>query len=547
MPDKVATETVVYKAKKIITMNCDQPHASHVAVREGKVLAVGDANCAAPWGESVLDERYADHILTPGFVEGHAHLLAGAMWEYMYAGAQDRIDPDGKLWRGLTDIEDVISGLKKTAEALPDGAPLIAWGFDPIFLPSERLNCKHLDEVSTDRPIAVIHSNFHLMTVNSAALKLAGYNRDTNVEGIGKFLDGEPNGELQEMAVMFPIMRRLNIDFGALARTEKAMLAFARTAQRVGVTTCTDLFNDLPDEDVAALLSVTGKEDYPLRIVPALNGMSEDAESIVGKVESLRKKSTQRLRLGAVKLMTDGSIQGYTARLKWPGYLGNRPNGIWNMPPEQIHEKIVHLHGAGVQMHIHVNGDEASETVLKALDAAMTKHPRGDLRHVLQHCQLADESQFRKMASLGVCANLFANHLWFFGDQHHDLTVGPDKAMRLDACMSAIRNGVALAIHSDAPVTPMGPLHVAWCAANRVTPSGRILGEDQKLTVDQALHAITLGAAYTLHLDHEIGSIEVGKQADFAVLAEDPMSKPAKELKNISVLGTVMGGRHFPV
>ena len=547
MNNKPANQTLVYRAKNIVTMDRNKPAATHVAVREGKILAVGGKDCAAPWGDFTKDDRYADKVLLPGFVEGHAHLLAGAMWEYMYAGAQDRIDPNGKLWPGLTDIVDVISGLKKTEASLPADKPVIAWGFDPIFLPTERLNKNHLDEVSKDRPIVVIHSNLHLMTVNSAALKMAGYTRDTNVEGLERFSDGEPNGELQEMAVMFPIMRRLGIDFGALARTEKAMLAFGKTAQRVGVTTCTDLFNDLPDDDVAALLSVTGKDDYPLRIVPALNGMGDSVEALVAHVKELRKKSTDRLRLGAVKLMTDGSIQGYTARLKWPGYLGNRPNGIWNMPPEQMHKRIVELHRAGVHMHIHVNGDEASEMVLAALDDAMSSHPKGDNRHVLQHCQLADESQFRKMANLGVCANLFANHLWFFGDQHHDLTVGPDKAMRLDACMSAIRNGVALAIHSDAPVTPMGPLHVAWCAANRVTPSGRILGEDQKLTVDQALHAITLGAAYTLHLDHEIGSIEVGKQADFAVLAEDPMSTPAKELKNISVLGTVMGGRHFPV
>jgi predicted amidohydrolase YtcJ len=469
------------------------------------------------------------------------------MWEYMYAGAQDRIDPDGKLWSGLTDIVDVIEGLKKSAASLSDLKPVIAWGFDPIFLPSERLNKNHLDEVSKDRPVVVIHSNFHLMTVNSAALKLAGYTRDTNVEGLERFADGEPSGELQEMAVMFPIMRRLAIDFGALARTERAMRAFGETAKRVGVTTATDLFNDLPDDDVAALLAVTGQDDYPLRIVPALNGMSDGVQALVERVEELRKKSSDRLRLGAVKLMTDGSIQGFTARLKWPGYLDNRPNGIWNMPPEQMHQRIVELHKAGVQMHIHVNGDEASQMVLGALEDAMSSHPKGDSRHVLQHCQLADESQFRKMANLGVCANLFANHLWFFGDQHHDLTVGPDKAMRLDACGSALRNGVPLAIHSDAPVTPMGPLHVAWCAVNRITPSGRVLGEDQKISIEQALHAITIGAAYTLKLDHEIGSIEVGKKADFAILEKDPTKTPGSKLRDIEILGTVMGGRHFPI
>ena len=137
---------------------------------------------------------------------------------------------------------------------------------------------------------------------------------------------------------------------------------------------------------------------------------------------------------------------------------------------------------------------------------------------------MADEAQFRRMAALGVCVNLFANHIWYFGDQHYELTMGPDRAMRLDACGSALRNGVPLAIHSDAPVTPMGPLHVAWCAVNRLTPSGRVLGENQRISVEAALRAITLGAAFTLKLDGEIGSIETGKKADFAVLGADPLA-----------------------
>jgi predicted amidohydrolase YtcJ len=160
---------------------------------------------------------------------------------------------------------------------------------------------------------------------------------------------------------------------------------------------------------------------------------------------------------------------------------------------------------------------------------------------------MADDAQFRRMAALDLCVNLFANHIWYFGDQHYERTMGPDRAMRLDACGSALRYGVPLAIHSDSPVTPLGPLHVAWCAVNRLTPSGRVLGENQKISVEAALHAITLGAAFTLKLDSEIGSIETGKKADFAVLGQDPFAVPAVELRDIPVLGTVMGGHHFPI
>lgn len=540
-------DIVVYSASKIITMDPTLPEATHVAVRDGLILAVGAADCARPWGDFRRDDRYSDAVLMPGFVEGHAHMMTGAMWNYAYAGYQDRIDPDGRKWEGLTDIAGVMAGLKRALAELPAGKPLIAWGFDPIFLPTERLNRRHLDEVSSDLPIVVMHSNFHLMTANSAALSIVGYDRNTNAVGVVRFEDGEPNGELQEMAAMFPLMRRLGMDFRGLARTEFAMRGFAKSAMRVGVTTSTDLLTDLPEDDIATLTALTGREDFQLRIVPALNGITQPAEDIARRVTELRKRSTDKLRLGAVKLMADGSIQGYTARLKWPGYITGHPNGIWNTPPDLLKEQIVRLHREGVQMHIHVNGDEASEAALDALEEAQTLYPRFDHRHTLQHCQMADDAQFRRMAALDLCVNLFANHIWYFGDQHYERTMGPDRAMRLDACGSALRHGVPLAIHSDSPVTPLGPLHVAWCAVNRLTPSGRVLGENQRISVEAALHAITLGAAFTLKLDSEIGSIETGKKADFAVLGQDPLTVAAVALRDIPVLGTVMGGHHFPV
>ncbi len=372
----------VYRARKIVTLDPNRPEATHVAVRDGLILAVGDADCAAPWGEYRADERYRDAVLMPGFVEGHAHMMTGAMWSYVYAGYQDRIDPDGKKWEGLTDIAGVMAGLKRALAALPADKPLIAWGFDPIFLPTERLNRRHLDQVSGDRPVVVMHSNFHLMTVNSAALAIAGYDCNTNAEGVARFDNGEPNGELQEITP-FLVMRRLGIDFRSMARTEFAMRNFAKTAMRVGVTTSTDLFNELPEEDIATLIRVTGAEDFQLRVVPALNGITEPAEKVAQRVKELRKRTSDKLRLGAVKLMADGSIQGYTGRLKWPGYITGHANGIWNTPPGRLQEQIVHLHREGVQMHIHVNGDEASEAALDAIEEAQARHPRFDHRQTL--------------------------------------------------------------------------------------------------------------------------------------------------------------------
>ncbi len=208
---------------------------------------------------------------------------------------------------------------------------------------------------------------------------------------------------------------------------------------------------------------------------------------------------------------------------------------------------IADFHAAGLQLHIHTNGDEATQVAIDGIEQALTDHPRADHRHTLQHCQMADEAQFRRMGRLGICANLFANHIYYWGDAHRTLTMGPDRSERMDACAAALRNGVPLAIHSDAPITPLGPLFTAWCAVNRQTSSGQVLGESERIGVAEALRAITLGAAFTLRLDDRIGSIEVGKFADFCVLEDDPLAVAPDALKDVRIAGTVLGGRVLPL
>jgi len=536
------TDITVFAAKKIITMDRNRPVATHVAVRDGLILAVGDQNCADAWGPVAHDDSLSDSVLMPGFVEGHAHMMAGAMWNFAYAGYHDRIDPNGVWHRGMTDIETVISHLKDQVAGLDAQQPLVAWGFDPIFLTGERLNRHHLDQVADDRPVIVLFSNMHLMCVNSTALAMVEYSRETNVEGVVKGSDGEPTGELQEMSAMFPIMWRTGVDIRGLSQNPDAIRTYADVCRHAGVTTVTDLYSQLEEKDVDEFARVTGAEGFPVRIVPTLAAMGAKPEELALRALALGKLSTDKLRLGAVKLMTDGSIQGWTARVKWPGYIGGQPNGIWNTPPTEIYALCEAFQKLGVQMHIHTNGDEASSVVLDALEAAAQKHPWTAARHVLQHGQMMGPDQFRRCAEQGVSVNLFSNHIWYFGDQHAAQTIGEDRARRMNAARAALDEGVPLAIHSDAPITPMAPLFTAWCAVNRQTMSGRTLGAAQCITVDEALYAITLGAAYTLKLDSEIGSIETGKVADFAVLGGDPTAVDPMALKDIPVLGTVSGG-----
>ena len=539
----------VFQARKILTMNPVQPQATHVAVRDGRVLAVGDLERAGAWGDYTLDTRFADQVLMPGLVEGHAHLTAGGLAQYSFVGFHPRPAPAGLSWPGCRSFDEVVAQLQAAEAALTDpDAPLLAWGFDPIFFGTERMTVEHLDRVSTTRLVVILHASHHLLNVNSAALRKAGIDRDTDVEGVARFTvgdrAGEPNGELQEFAAMFPVLRVIGNAFRATGTSEAGLRRFGELAQRAGVTTSADFGNDPSDEGYAMLTRVTAEAAFPVRIVPgamSLNharSMEEHAALLHGRI----KGNTDKLHYGIVKLFADGSIQGFSARLRWPGYYNGHANGIWNQPPEQLKASIDFFHAQGFQLHIHTNGDEATEVALDAIDAALQRTPRRDHRHTLQHCQMADEALFRRMANLGVCANLFANHLYYWGDAHRTLTLGPDRAERMDACATALRLGVPLAVHSDAPITALAPMFTAWCAVNRLTSSGHVLGANERISVADALRTITLGAAYTLGLDDRIGSIEVGKFADFCVMDDDPTEIDPVKLKDVRIAGTVLGG-----
>jgi len=533
----------IFSARKILTMNTYQPVTTHVAVRGGRILGTGSLDELAEWGDYTIDNSFEDKILLPGFVEAHCHAMNGSVWENTYVGYFDRTDPDGRVWLGIKDLDGVLDRLREIERTLDNPEQtLVAWGFDPIYFnDGVRMTVSHLDQVSRDRQILVQHSNGHLLNVSRKVLELAGIDANTDVEGVMKDADGNPSGELGEMAAQFMAYRVTDVRRFDEINAED-LRSFARTATNVGVTTATDLHARVQDQNVKNYVEVTQDPNYPLRLVPAAGCLTMSIEEGPGHVADLKRHNNDKLFFGLCKIMTDGSIQGFTGRLKWPGYFNGKPNGIWNLPPQTLTNMVEAYHLAGLQMHMHTNGDEASELMIDAIEKALHKSPRPDHRHTLTHCQMADESQFRRMAQLGICSNLFANHIYYWGDQHYGLTMGPDRAMRMDACATANRIGVPFTIHSDAPVTPLDPLFTAWCAVNRQTASGRILGPNERIDVEDALRAITLGAAFTLRLDHLVGSIEPGKYADFAVLDDDPTTVPVEALKDVPVWGTVIDG-----
>ena len=271
------------------------------------------------------------------------------------------------------------------------------------------------------------------------------------------------------------------------------------------------------------------------------SGLVEDAQRLV----ELQEASTDRLRFGAAKLMLDGTLQGFTARVREPGYYGDQPNGMWNVSPEEFHRAFEAFHRAGLLIHVHCNGDQSTQLFLDTLERVLIDHPRPDHRHTCTHSQMSTPAQYRRLAALGACANIFSNHIFQWGDQHLDLTMGPDRARRNNAAATALRSGVPISVHSDSPVTPLGPLASAKHAITRLTQSGRVMGETERISPEAALEAVTLGGAYMLKRDDEVGSIEPGKFADLAVLEEDPLAVAPEAMGDIRIHGTVVGGQHF--
>ncbi|PQZ89558.1 amidohydrolase [Arthrobacter sp. MYb227] len=545
----MTSETIIYPAKIVRTMDPSRPTATAVAVRDGLIRAVGSIAELSAYPNAVIDERYAELVIVPGFVEAHAHAGSGGMWEgQIYVGYFDRTDPDGNLWPGCTSTEAILDRLREAEAAMVDPLnPLRAWGMDNIYFQATSILLNELDTVSSTRPIQVNHANGHVTVVNSVALAKAGIDASTTTEGVGKYADGTLNGELRELAAMGLVQELFGE--GLLALSPTSLRNFARDAVNQGVTTITDLGTmGLLSKEGRATYVDTVDEDFPVRLNVFQFGMGLGTgslpEATAQTLATVKALGHEKLHFGNVKLMLDGSIQGFTARLLAPGYLGDQPNGMWNTTPEEFEAAFSAFHRHGLLIHVHCNGDEASELFLDTLESVLTKYPRPDHRHTMTHSQLTTQAQYRRAAALGACANIFSNHLWYWGDQHADKILGWDRASRMNATRSALSAGVPISLHCDTPVTELSPLKSMKHAMTRLTPTGRILGEYERLTVEEALHAVTLGAAYMLKMDGKIGSIEAGKHADLAILEQDPYTVAAQDVGTIRVIGTMLGGCH---
>lgn len=530
-------------------MNEAQPEARAVAVKEGKIFSVGTIETITSWikDEYTIDRRFEHDVILPGFIEAHMHpQIAGFFWQYTYVGYFDRYDPDGNLIPGCKSKQEALDRIAQAVKEKRDNHGwIIAWGYQSEFYDYEPLTVDELDAISTEYKIFVENLNMHILYVNSSVLYEVGFTPETEIQGVGK-KNGKLTGELAEFTAMQPVLAHLpEITFEHMCDITRAA---SRLAHRVGVTTMVDAAYGIIflTNSLQAYKHEVLKDDFPQRVVlfPIISLIKH--KSGIAFLKSLHGQNNEKLSFGAAKFLTDGSLHGLTAHLKWPYFL-NCSNGIENISLEQLKENLLMIHKAGFRAAIHVNGDQAIEQALQAIKYVLDLHPRFDHRHSFEHNQMATENQLARMARLGVAANFLINHVHYWGDMYVQRVIGYDRAERMNPLASAKRLGVPFSLHSDASVTPLNPLLTIWIAVTRKTADGQQLGPEQCISVYDALKAITLDAAYLLFQDAIKGSIEVGKLADFTILGKDPLNVPVDDIPHIDVKATILGGKIFPI
>jgi predicted amidohydrolase YtcJ len=536
---------VIYTARLIRTANPSQPTATAIAVRDGKVLSVGTIEDCQQWGITAIDRQFEGKVLTAGFVEAHSHIMTGMYSTIPYVGWFGRHMPDGSWVDGVKSTDELVQRIASIAATTEPGQPIVVSGFDPIYLDTERLSCHHLDEATTQHPVFVFHASGHLATVNSFILQKYSIEAGHSAPGVGFDKDGQPNGELREPAAMALARDEFRL-IGQVVFSLETIGHFANAMRNAGITTAADLGNNYhaKDESLEEVLNATRIDSFHVRVasVPRILGSPSAMHEFVEKVQEARTKTHDKMHIPVVKMVLDGSIQGFTAVVNWPGYFTGEDHGLFLLPPEQVVDYLRPFHQAGIGIHCHCNGSTTSGVFIDAIEVLLREHAWLDHRHTITHAQLITQAQMRKAKNLGMSANFFINHMWFWGEQHRDITIGPDRAAAMNPCGTADRIGLQYAFHSDSPVTPANQLHTMWAAVNRATPHGDVVGPAERIDVDRAFHAATIDGAYQLHMDHLVGSLEVGKYADMTVLEQDPYEVDAMAIRDVQVWGTILGG-----
>ncbi|MDX1734086.1 MAG: amidohydrolase [Halioglobus sp.] len=550
-PAADAVPTVIYTAREIVTMAPEKPLATAVAVRDGRILGVGakDEMLALTRGmDPAVDERFAGSVIVPGLIEQHIHPILSALSLTTEVIAIEEWQLPGRTFPAARDRKGYLERLRAVEAAMADAqSPLVSWGFHHYF--HGRLTRQDLDAISKTRPIFIWHRSAHEFILNSAALEAAQVSAQdvaANSGFIRQQIDLQ-KGHFWEAGAFDFLLPRI---FDFLAQGMGPGLVLTELyLHAAGVTTAAEPGGMAGFYE--QLTAVLGDPDTPLRFFFIPDGRSLALEfsgaALLEATEAAQVGTGGNTAFlpGQVKLFSDGAMFSQLMQMRG-GYLDGH-HGEWMMEQDVFKSAFATYWDAGYQIHVHQNGDAGLDLVLDALRDNMRRKPRTDHRTTIVHFGFSAPDQVQELSRLGAIISANPYYPVALGEKYSELGIGPKRARSMVRLADAVKAGIRVSLHSDMPMAPAQPLYLMWAAVNRIGSGGGIIGPQQALTAEQALRAVTLDAAHSLRLEHEIGSIEAGKRADFTVLAENPLTVPKMRIKDIAVLGTVLGGRPFPL
>ena len=540
----------IYTAKSIITMNRSLPRAETVAVRDGQIIEVGSLDSMQPWlskHEHEIDNQFKDAIIVPGLIDPHLHPpMAAVLLPMHFITAMEWRLP----WETVPASTTPEAFDKRLAELIDNNDPtelLFTWGHHDLW--HGAISRQRINTLSSDHPIIVWNRSFHELCMNDAALKFLDISEE---ETRGMEQIDYARGRFFEVGLGYALLK-LNPYILAPDRLKDGLQKLAQVVHFGGQTTVADLAVGMFDfeTELASQKEVFENDDTPFRVELVANALAlrrnRSPEEMEAFIADLPEKNSHRLRFGKrVKLFSDGAFFSQLAQLMDPGYIDGH-HGEWLTPPELLLENVREYWNKGYEIHVHVTGDLGLELALDALETVQFERPRFNHGFTLEHFGYSTPEQVHRAAKLG--ANVSANvyYLHELSDMYAQASVGKERASsmaRIGTCMS---ESITTALHSDFTMAPAQPLTSMWVAVNRVNAQGEIMCPEERLTPQQGLEAITINAARVIGLDNEIGSIRAGKKADFAVLAEDPLTIDPMKIKDIDILATIFEGKVFPI
>lgn len=548
------------------------PTVEAVAVRGDRIVAVGTLQQveAAVGPDHTVDDRFRDRVVLPGLIDQHLHPLLGATtlateviatedWllpERTFPAAHSPEEYRARLSEAEIAMSDGVSG---EGDAVPGEEPewLLSWGYHAQW--HGPLDRTILDEISRTRPIGIWQRSCHEWYLNSAGIEALGITEE-RLAGRGHASDqvSLDRGHFWEAGffnIVMPMVAPILISRERITRGLHQLVTYLR---QHGVTAFNEPGIAWAFEPWDLYQEILGADDAPFRSTFMVDGRTQAAKGMSAE-EAIADAEAQVARCPDgkvsmidkhVKLFADGAIISQLMQMKDPyldadGLPNPEHHGEWLMEPDRLHEYFAIYWDAGWQIHTHVNGDLGLEIVLDALEACMIRSPRADHRSVIVHFANSTEDQVERIARLGAIVSANPYYPCGFADKYGELGLGAERADVMVRSRSVLDRGVPLSFHSDLPMAPARPLGLAASAVHRRTQSGRVAGPEQRISVQEALRAVTIGAAHSWRMEHELGSIAPGKLATFTVLDADPLGADATPLEDIGVVGTFFEGKWF--